>query len=110
PNDSFYVWMIPLAALFFGLLLGIYAYRSNRNRIENTLLEYIQTLDSVAAGDLRARLILPTNDQSRESQILRHLGQATNRTLGTLQDVVKDFSEALHELEVVTLEILNATG
>src|SRR5690606_34824759 len=104
------IWMIPAAAFLFGALVGIYAYRANRGSIERVLLDYTDVLDRVAAGDLRARLTLPNDDQTRETEILRHLGQATNRTLKTLQDVVKDFSEALSELEIGTLEILNATG
>jgi len=99
-----------VASLFFGIVLGVINYRASRNRMENVLLEYTNTLDKVATGDLRARLSIPTNDATRETEILRHLGQATNRTLDTLQDVVKDFSEALKELEIGTLEILNATG
>lgn len=99
-----------VASSFFGLLLGLINYRANRNRMEDVLLGYTEALDRVATGDLRARLSIPVDDETRETEILRHLGLATNRTLDTLQDVVKDFSEALKELEIGTLEILNATG
>lgn len=104
------IWLIPIGALFFGLLVGIYTYRASRSRMEAVLLDYTDALDKVASGNLRARLNLPDYDESRETQILRHLGQATNHTLATLQDVVKDFSEALSELETGTLQILEATS
>lgn len=103
------LWMIPTGSLVFGLLLGAYVYHANRAQIETVLLDYTDALDKVASGDLRTRLRLPADDSSRETEILRHLGQASNRTLGTLEDVVKGFSEALGELEIGTLEILTAT-
>ncbi|MGJ3240559.1 MAG: methyl-accepting chemotaxis protein [Anaerolineae bacterium] len=104
------LWLIPLLAFLFGIACGVYVYVANRTRVEHVLLSYTEALNQVASGDLRARLTLPTPDQSRESEILRHLGQSTNRTLDTVQGVVRDFSEALSQLDVGTLEILNATG
>ncbi|MEM9955225.1 MAG: methyl-accepting chemotaxis protein [Chloroflexota bacterium] len=101
---------IPVVSAIFGLLVGTYIYSANRRNIEETLLSYIRALDQVAVGDLRVRLTLPQDQQTRESDILRQLGQATNRTLATLQTVVKDFSEALGELETGTLQILDATS
>ncbi|GAB5492159.1 MAG: hypothetical protein Phog2KO_23740 [Phototrophicaceae bacterium] len=103
-------WSLILGSVIWGMIVGVYIQGSNRNQIETVLLEYTEVLDTVANGDLRARLVLPLEDDSRETNILRHLGQATNRTLNTLQDVVQDFSTALSELETATFEILNATG
>ena len=108
--DTATLWIYPAGALLFGLLLGAYIYRANRAGIESVLMDYTNALEKVSSGDLRARLNLPLDDATRETEILRHLGHAANRTLNTLQDVVKDFSEALSELEIGTLEILNATG
>lgn len=103
-------WAIPVIAFLFGMVIGIYAYRNSYRRVQASLLMYAEQLNRVADGDLRMRLTLPTQDGSSETQMLRYVGQSTNRMLDTLQDVVKDFSAALTELETGTFEILNATS
>lgn len=103
-------WLLIAGSVILGIIVGIFTQQSNRTQIEDVLLDYTNVLDKVANGDLRARLSLPVDDSSRETEILRHLGQSTNRTLDTLQDIVRDFSTALTELERATIEILNATG
>ncbi|MEO0595818.1 MAG: methyl-accepting chemotaxis protein [Chloroflexota bacterium] len=104
------VWSIPLIAFLFGIGIGIFAHRNSYQRVQASLLMYAEQLNKVADGDLRMRLTLPAQDGSNETNMLRHVGQSTNRMLDTLQDVVKDFSAALTELETGSFEILNATG
>lgn len=103
------LWSIPALAFIFGMIVGVYAHGFSYRRVQATLEAYTHQLDGVADGDLRVRLDVPAHDGSRETDMLRSLGLATNRTLKMLQEVVRDFSEALQELETGTFEILNAT-
>lgn len=100
--------LLPVS-LVVGFLLGIANYNAGYDRTQRVLQNYIQALQQVEAGDLRTRLALPSADAGNESAMLHTLGEATNRVLDMVQEVVKDFSVALGELETSTQEILNAT-
>ncbi len=100
--------MLP-TSLLLGFLLGIANRNSGYERTERHLRAYIQALQKVEAGDLRTRLPLPGADSGNESAMLYTLGEATNRVLGMIEEVVRDFSMALGELESSTQEILGAT-
>lgn len=104
------VWSMLGFALFVGIVGGLYVYQQNPHDIEVILNDYTKKLEQVASGDLKTRLTLPTKDNKKEVRILYDLGQATNRTLDTLENIVRDFSEALTELDKGTLQILDATS
>jgi methyl-accepting chemotaxis protein len=104
------LWLSLLASLVFGLILGVYNRSMSFHRTEGFIQNYTELLQKVAEGDLRLRLSLPPLDGSKESEMLRHFGLAANRTLDTMQDIIKDFSKALEELETNTQQILAATA
>jgi methyl-accepting chemotaxis protein len=104
------LWLLLVASLIFGLILGVYNRSMGYHRTEGLLGTYTDLLQKVAEGDLRLRLSLPPLDGSREAEMLRNFGLAANRTLDTMQDIVKDFSKALDELETNTQQILAATA
>lgn len=104
------LWSLLLASLLFGLILGVYNRSMGYHRTEALLASYTEVLQKVAEGDLRLRLSIPPLDGSREAEMLRHFGQAANRSLDTMQDIVKDVSQALNELETNTQQILAATA
>ncbi len=100
--------LLPVS-LGMGFLLGIANYNAGYDRTQRVLQRYIQALQQVEAGDLRSRLQLTDTATGNESEMLHTLGEATNRVLDMMQEVVQDFSVALGELETSTQEILNAT-
>ena len=104
------LWLSPALGLALGLIVGIYNQRAGYEETEQTLQQYTESLDAVAAGDLRVRLAMPENALVGDSPILRNLGEATNRMLDTVEGIVRDFSAALNQLETGTQEILSATA
>lgn len=110
PEMTSSLWGMPIIALAFGFIAGMYNRHVGYRHSEQTLTEYASILDKVAAGDLLIRLILPDLDGTREAEMLRHLGQTTNRTLDTMQGILQDVSEALKELETGSEQILVSTA
>ena len=105
------LWLLAPLAFVLGILLGLYNQNSGYYRTEEVLKEYTTALDKVAEGDLRVRLMIPPfSTSNKEAEILVHLGRAMNRTLDTMQTVVRDFSKALSQLETDTQAILEATS
>lgn len=110
PTVTPLLWLMPIGALVIGVIAGGINYRAGYRQTEHILQQYTDVLEQVAEGNLRVRLSLPAIDQqTSETKRLRHLGEATNRMLDVLQDVVRDFSGALTELDTRTQEILSAT-
>lgn len=111
PNLPMEIWFLVPGALLGGMALGLYNQNIGFRRSEQVLREYTEALDKVAAGDLRTRLNVPRDaGGSVEGRMLVHLGEATNRMIDTMQNVVKDFSGALTQLETNTQAILDATS
>lgn len=97
------------SALVGGWLLGAVMHGSQRPRSESILNNYVQTLEQVVMGDLRQRLDPRINAQTAEEKMLARLGDAVNRMLDRLQDVVTEISASLQRVEADTEEILDAT-
>src|SRR5690349_11959553 len=75
------VWLWIILALIFGLAVGALAYNTNYRFVDQTLNAYVSILEQVAAGDLRQRLVLPSNTTGTEGKMLGRLGDVINRTL-----------------------------
>ncbi|MAU13239.1 MAG: hypothetical protein CL607_25705 [Anaerolineaceae bacterium] len=106
-----WLYVAPFVAAAFGAVLGIQIYRQSYERIDETVRAYADVLDRVGAGDLRPRLEPPTMDRTRpEGAMLHHLAEAVNRTLDTIQTVVRDFNAAMLRVEADTQAILEATS
>lgn len=99
-----------LVSLVGGWLLGAAMHRTNRPRSERILNSYVQTLEQVVMGDLRQRLDVQHVARTPEEKMLLRLGEAVNRMLGRLQDMVTEISDALQRVEADTSEILDATA
>ncbi|MFN8371747.1 MAG: methyl-accepting chemotaxis protein [Anaerolineae bacterium] len=102
------LWIV--LVLIFGLAVGAIAYSGSYRFIDQTLNNYVRVLEQVAEGDMRQRLLLPTNANSTEGKMLTRLGEVMNRTLERLQNITQEISNALRRLEMDTQEILNATS
>ncbi|MBL8165441.1 MAG: methyl-accepting chemotaxis protein, partial [Anaerolineae bacterium] len=99
-----------LAALLGGWLVGMVSHVLSRPRLERQLNEYADVLERVVLGDLRQRLPLPEQaGSSIEEQVLHRMGDAVNRMLDRLQDVVTEIHGALQRVDADTSEILTAT-
>ncbi|QPC84673.1 methyl-accepting chemotaxis protein [Phototrophicus methaneseepsis] len=106
-------WVVaaPLISLVFGLIVGLLVYRYSYERIDETVRAYADVLDKVAEGDLHQRLTPPQIDASYpEGAMLHHLASTVNRTLDTIQTIVRDFDAAMQRLEADTQAILEATS
>lgn len=99
-----------LGALAGGWLVGLVSHALTRPRLERQLNEYADVLERVVLGDLRQRLPLPAGrGGSIEEQVLYRMGDAVNRMLDRLQDVVSEIHSALQRVDADTSEILTAT-
>lgn len=98
------------AALVGGWLLGAVMHSGNRPRSDQILNSYVQTLEMVVMGDLRQRLDVEHIARTPEEKMLLRLGEAVNRMLGRLQDMVTEISDALQRMDADTGEILDATA
>jgi methyl-accepting chemotaxis protein len=97
--------------LLLGLAFGVFVYSRSYRRIDRTLSDYADTLERIAAGDLRERLNIPDLDTAtREGRIAVGLGQTINRTLDRLQDVIVEINNALQRIDKDTQAILDATS
>ncbi|MCA9887752.1 MAG: hypothetical protein KC546_05240 [Anaerolineae bacterium] len=106
-----WVYVAPFLAAMFGAFVGIIIYRQSYERIDETVRIYAEVLDRVAAGDLRPRLQPPSIDATHpEGAILHHLANTVNRTLDTIQTIVRDFKTAMLRVEADTQAILEATS
>lgn len=97
-------------SLVGGWLLGAAMHGTNRPRSDRILNSYVQTLEQVVMGDLRQRLDVQHIAKTPEEKMLRRLGEAVNRMLGRLQDMVTEISDALQRMDTDTGEILDATA
>lgn len=105
------IFFAPLVAYPVGMVFGLIIHDMSNRRVDDVLTAYIETLERVAAGDLRQRLATQAIDtRSTEGQMLADLGVVINRTLDNLQTIVRDFDEALHQLDANTQAILESTG
>lgn len=109
-TSNFVIVAVPVA-IVFGLVLGAFVRRICYRNINALLSSYINTLDQVANGDLRAQLdISNVSDSSQEGQIVVALGDAINHTLTRLRNVVIGVGNALQRLDSDTQAILEATS
>ncbi|MBI5670684.1 MAG: hypothetical protein HZC41_22045 [Chloroflexi bacterium] len=99
-----------LVSLVGGWLLGAIMHSINRPRSDRILNSYVETLDQVVMGDLRQRLDVQHVARTPEEKMLLRLGEAVNRMLNRLQDMVTEISDALQRVEADTSEILDATA
>lgn len=100
-----------VAALVSGWVVGIVMHRISRPRLERILDNYVRTLEQVVMGDLRQRLDIPSETTgSTEERTLYRLGDAVNRMLDRLQDIVTEIGGALARVETDTQEILAAAA
>jgi methyl-accepting chemotaxis protein len=105
------IFLAPVAAFIGGAAFGIYVYNLSFRKLEQTLGEYIEVMDKVAAGDLTQRLSVPDmNVESVDGRIMTHLGQVVNHTLDQLQEIVLEINRAMLRLEADTEAILDATS
>jgi methyl-accepting chemotaxis protein len=100
----------PVLALALGLAFGLGLYRLSYQRLEQQLRHYRTTLQQVAAGDLRIRLDVDPNPPTLEMRLLRDLAATVNTVLDQVQNVARDFNNALRRLETDTEAILAATA
>jgi methyl-accepting chemotaxis protein len=108
-TTSLLLWVI--AALVGGWLFGILIHFVSRPRFDMLLDTYVQTLEQVVRGDLRQRLdVSGLAANTDEEKMLVRLGDAVNRMLDRLQDVVTEISGALQRIDNDTGEILTATS
>lgn len=100
-----------VASLVGGWIVGIVMHRISRPRLDRILSNYVRALEQVVMGDLRQRLAVPsTATGSTEERTLYRLGDAVNRMLDRLQDVVTEIGTALGRVETDTQEILAAAA
>lgn len=100
-----------VASLVGGWIVGIAMHRISRPRLDRILSNYVRALEQVVMGDLRQRLAVPTTATgSTEERTLYRLGDAVNRMLDRLQDVVTEIGGALARVETDTQEILAAAA
>jgi methyl-accepting chemotaxis protein len=103
------VWT--LVALAGGLLFGGAVYYLTRPRFDRLLDQYVDALEQVVRGDLRQRLdIANVVARTYEERMLIRLGDAVNRMLDRLQDMVSEIGGALQHIDQHTEEILKATA
>jgi methyl-accepting chemotaxis protein len=108
-TTSLILWVV--AALVGGWLFGILMHFVSRPRFDMLLDTYVQTLEQVVRGDLRQRLdVSGLAANTDEEKMLVRLGDAVNRMLDRLQDVVTEISGALQRIDNDTGEILTATS
>jgi methyl-accepting chemotaxis protein len=108
-TTSLLLWVV--AALVGGWLFGILMHFVSRPRFDMLLDTYVQTLEQVVRGDLRQRLdVSGLAANTDEEKMLVRLGDAVNRMLDRLQDVVTEISGALQRIDNDTGEILTATS
>jgi methyl-accepting chemotaxis protein len=108
--DSSFLLLWSVGSLFGGWVAGIAIHMVTRPRAGHVLNDYVQTLEQVVRGDLRQRLNTQIAARSSEEKTLVRLGNAINRMLDRLQDVVTEISDALKRMEADTQEILDATA
>lgn len=100
-----------LLALILAWAIGTLLHRVSRPTFYHTLNNYIHTLDLVVLGDLQQRLDTKgLNIRSDEDRRLVQLGEAVNRMLDRLQDIVTEISSALERVDADTQEILSAAA
>jgi methyl-accepting chemotaxis protein len=100
-----------LLALILAWAIGTLLHRVSRPTFYHTLNSYIHTLDLVVLGDLQQRLDTKgLNIRSDEDRRLVQLGEAVNRMLDRLQDIVTEISSALERVDADTQEILSAAA
>jgi methyl-accepting chemotaxis protein len=108
-TTSLLLWVV--ASLVGGWLFGILMHFVSRPRFDMLLDTYVQTLEQVVRGDLRQRLdVSGLAANTDEEKMLVRLGDAVNRMLDRLQDVVTEISGALQRIDNDTGEILTATS
>lgn len=111
PTTDGGILLAPVIAFIVGAAFGIYVYNSSFRKMEQTLGDYIDALDSVAEGDLTKRLSIPEmNNESVDGRIMMHLGTVINRTLDQLESIVSEINRAMQRLEADTEAILDATS
>jgi methyl-accepting chemotaxis protein len=109
PTATTVIWVV--ASLVGGWLFGLLMQFVSRPRFDSLLDTYVQTLEQVVRGDLRQRLDVSTlSARTDEEKMLVRLGDAVNRMLDRLQDVVQEISNALQRIDTDTGEILTATS
>ncbi|GAB4523284.1 MAG: hypothetical protein OHK0046_36790 [Anaerolineae bacterium] len=105
------IWLIPVLALLAGLAAGVGIYSVSFRRINAALERYAAVLEQVAAGHLTERLGVPDLEAaSREGRTVIQLGQAINRTLERIQEIVTEIKRAFDQLDRDTQAILDATS
>ena len=105
------LWLIPPLMFLLGLAFGVGVYSISYRRIDRVLSDYVTSLERVAQGDLRERLVIPDmNIASREGYIVIQLGEAINQTLEQVQNIVIEINRALQRLDSDTQAILDATS
>ncbi len=97
-----------LGSFAAGVVVGTLVNTSGQ---ADLLEQYVETLDTIAAGDLRQRLDVSLIDASSEAgRKMVRLGTAINQTLDQVQGVAMGVSEALKRMEQDTMSILDATA
>ncbi|MBL8154810.1 MAG: hypothetical protein JNM70_11560 [Anaerolineae bacterium] len=105
----FLPWVLLALVLAWGI--GTLLHRVSRPTFHRTLSSYIHALDLVVLGDLQQRLDTNVlNVRSDEDRRLVQLGEAVNRMLDRLQDIVTEISSALERVDADTQEILSAAA
>lgn len=100
-----------LGALVGGGALGVLIYSVNRHGMERALKAYVETMERVAAGDLRHRVDVSRMDvPGEEGRMLVQLGIAINGMLDRVQAVTSEINNALQRVETDTKAILDATA
>lgn len=100
-----------LGALVGGGVLGVLVYSVNRHGMERMLKSYVETMERVAAGDLRQRVDVTRMDvPGEEGRMLAQLGVAINGMLDRVQAVTTEINNALQRVDTDTKAILEATA
>ncbi len=100
-----------LIALVSGVLLGVIIYSVNRHGMERALKIYVDTMERVAAGDLRQRVDVSRMDvPGEEGRMLAQLGVSINGMLDRVQAVTTEITNALQRVDTDTKAILDATA
>jgi len=82
----------------------IEAERKSKTYLESTVSDYLRFVESVANGDLTARLTLNNNQD-----YLTQLGQNLNQMVEKLRDITIKIREATNDISSATTEIVAAT-
>lgn len=109
-DGDFVLWVLPVS-LVFGVLFGFFVYGIGYRRVDSLLRGYISVLEQVADGNFLVQLdVSKSTITSQEGQIVTELGEAINKTLTRLRNVVIGVSNALQRLDSDTQAILEATS